>query len=188
MFVGAGPSMVQNPVHGGEAALSLVLKSASEDKTVAVEAKRSDTLWELRKVVAVQLFPSVDPDRVQLLLDGVPLERDASTLSELGLTSESALLYQVQDEDAAARRRWRREDDDEEAAKVNKQNRCLLEALAESVGPWLAYLAACGIALLGVYLWPTTRLGMVLIIVGVAAFVLLLVRSLCGAGSVSSTD
>ena len=179
--------MVQNPVHGGEAALSLVLKSASEDKTVAVEARRSDTLRELRKVVAVQLFPSVDPDRVQLLLDGVPLERDASPLSELGLTSESALLYQVQDEDAAARRRWRREDD-EEAAKVNKQNRCLLEALAESVGPWLAYLAACGIAVLGVYLWPTTRLGMVLIIVGVAAFVLLLVRSLCGAGSVSSTD
>ena len=177
--------MVQNPVHGGEAALSLVLKSASDDKTVAVEARRSDTLWELRKVVAV---PSVDPDRVQLLLDGVPLERDASTLSELGLTSESALLYQVQDEDAAARRRWRREDDEEEAAKVNKQNRCLLEALAESVGPWLAYLAACGIAVLGVYLWPTTRLGMVLIIVGVAAFVLLLVRSLCGAGSVSSTD
>ena len=188
MLAGAGPSMVQNPVHGGEAALSLVLKSASEDTTVAVEAKRSDTLWELRKVVAVQqLFASVDPDRVQLLLDGVPLERDASTLSELGLTSESALLYQVQDEDAAARRRWRREDD-EEAAKVNKQNRCLLEALAESVGPWLAYLAACGIAVLGVYLWPTTRLGMVLIIVGVAAFVLLLVRSLCGAGSASSTD
>ena len=188
MFVGAGPSMVQNPVHGGEAALSLVLKSASGDKTVAVEARRGDTLWELRKVVAEQqLFPSVDPDRVQLLLDGVPLERDASPLSQLGITSESALLYQVQDEDAAARRRWRRVDD-EEAAKVNKQNRCLLESLAESVGPWLAYLAACGIALLGVYLWPTTRLGMVLIIVGVAAFVLLLVRSLCGAGSASSTD
>ena len=101
MFVGAGPSMVQNPVHGGEAALSLVLKSASEDKTVAVEARRGDTLWQLRKVVAQQqLFPSVDPDRVQLLLDGVPLERDASPLSS---THPAATATELKKQNPSAR-------------------------------------------------------------------------------------
>ena len=43
MFVGARPSMVQNPVHGGEAALSRVLKGASEGKFMHRE--RCPIVW-----------------------------------------------------------------------------------------------------------------------------------------------